>query len=240
MRGALRGRPSFLFPLHIFAAACLALTLCAAVPDVQGLAVTAHAELPPGDLADAIEALIATGGQRVRADAASLDFWWVKTLPLLSATRGVSWAAVEEGTLVGAVTLSAPFPVEHGQLAPAGLYTLRYALQLTDAGRTGAPAPERVLLLAPAADDDDTDSLGHDDALALARRVPGTTAPRAWRIDDAPNAAEPDESNDCDRSAITIVIPASRDGEDVGALTFRLVLGGDPAIIGRLSSRRHG
>jgi hypothetical protein len=211
--------------MNKFAAACFALIVGIAA-HAQGFAIAPHAEPPPGDLADPIEALMATGGQRVRVGPITLDFWWVKTLPLTPESRGVSWAAVAEGTLVGAVTLSAPYPDARGQTVPPGIYTLRYAIQPRTDDGPGAAATGNVLLLGPVAEDDNTDPLGRDDAVALARQTPGASSPPAWRLETSGGAAESAQAAGGGQTAIAITLPVSREGADVGALAFDIVLAG--------------
>ncbi len=215
--------------MKTFSRVCLALivALTAGVAaHAQRLAIGVHAEPPPGELADPIEALIATGGQRVHVGQTTLDFWWVKTLPLTAESRGVSWAALAEGTLVGAVTLSAPYPAGRGQMVPAGIYTLRYVIEPQTADRSGPTPPATALLLAPVADDDKTDPLGHDDAVSVASRTPGTSNPPAWWVDPSVGPEGSTQTASSEPAALNVTIPASRDGMDVGTLTFGLVLAG--------------
>jgi hypothetical protein len=213
--------------MKTFIACCLVL-LAAAAAQAQAFAVAAHAEPPPGDLADPIEALMAAGGQHVGAGGAALDFWWVKTLPLRSETSDVSWASVAEGTLVGAVTLSAPYPDAYGQMVRAGIYTLRSAVQPPIGDRRGTSSAANVLLLAPVADDDKTDALGHDDVVALARQTAGVSHPATWRIEllDAAGTPGSTQTTDAGETVLIVALPASRDGMDAGTLTFGLVLAG--------------
>jgi hypothetical protein len=204
-RGAL-----FLFTRSL-APLCVALTI-SAFALAQPLTIVAHSDPPPGDLADPIEALMAAGGQRIRVGQTSLEFWWVKTLPLTEDSRGVAWTALADGTLAGAVTLSASYPDMRGQMIPAGSYTLRYVTP--------------VLLLSPVADDERTDPLGRVDAEALAKQTPGAVSPPAWRITPANDAAKPPRTADDSPASLTVTLPVSRAGMDVGALTFELVLAG--------------
>jgi hypothetical protein len=211
--------------MKTFSVVCLALIIGVAA-HAQRLVVGAHAEPPPGELADPIEALMATGGQRVHVGQTTLDFWWVKTVPLTAESRGVSWAALAEGTLVGAVTLSAPYPDDRGQMVPTGIYTLRYVVEPQTSDRSGVTPAATVLVLVPVADDDKTDPLGHDDAVSLASRTPGTSNPPAWRVDPSSGQAGSTQTAGGGPTAVNVALPASRDGMDVGTLTFGLVLGG--------------
>jgi hypothetical protein len=200
--------------------------------------IAAHTDPPPVELEDPIEAILAPGGQRVTIGGQSLDFWWVKSLPLLSDTVGVSWAAVEEGTVVGAVKLSAPYPDARGKTIRSGLYTLRYGVEPQNADHPGVSPSRDFLLLSPAAADSKTAALGHDGVVALAKRTPGMSHPPSWRLDppDVTRAASVGPArmavpgaalrNEAGQTAVIFSVPASREGRDAGVLTFGLILAG--------------
>ncbi|HEX3704951.1 MAG TPA: hypothetical protein VHU82_16600 [Vicinamibacterales bacterium] len=202
--------------------------LAASIVSSQALLVTTNGDLPPGDLADPIEALMMPGGQRVSVADTTIEFWWVKTLPLTSETHDVSWGSVDEGTLVGSVMLSAPYPDARGRMVPAGLYTLRYGSQPQTADRSGVSRSRDFLLLSPAGADDKTSPLDHDDVVALARQTPGAAYPLEWSIDPPAAAGTSGSTRPVDggQTAMIVALPASRDGRDAGTLTFRLVLAG--------------
>src|SRR5947209_999711 len=92
-----------------------------AVLSAQRLTVVPHADPPPADLADSIEALMAPSGARVNVGGKTLEFWWVKSMPLIPSSTGVAWSAVEEGTLVGAVLLNADFGDVRGATVKRGI-----------------------------------------------------------------------------------------------------------------------
>ena len=202
--------------------------------------IAAHTDPPPVELEDPIEAILAPGGQRVTIGGQTLDFWWVKSLPLLSDTVGVSWAAVEEGTVVGAVKLSAPYPDARGKTIRSGLYTLRYGVEPQNADHLGVSPSRNFLLLSPAAADSKTAALGHDGVVALAKKTPGMSHPASWRLDPpaalvtraAPvgpaRMALPGAAlrNEAGQTAVIFSVPASREGRDAGVLTFGLILAG--------------
>jgi len=195
----------------------------------QALAVSPQSDPPPGELADPVEALMSGGGQRVAAGGRTLEFWWVKSMPLTPASTAVSWAAVDEGTLVGAVRLSDAYPDVRGRVIPAGVYTLRFALEPQDGQHRGVSPYREFLLLAPASADERTAALGHDGAVAVATQTPGATHPACWSLDPplAPPAASGSTmTTEGGQSAVIFSVNASRDGRDAGELTFGLVLAG--------------
>ena len=207
-------RGALVLCIPALAAVCVA-PMIGVAAQAPRLVAGEHADPPPGELADPISALVANGGQRVRIGRTTLEFWWVKTLPLTEDSRGLSWSGLAEGTLVGAVTLSSPYPDAHGQMVPTGSYTLRYVTE----------SPTNALLLAPVADDDKTDPTGRDDAVALARQTPGASTAPEWRIDPAAPGSGPPSVSTLP-ATLNVTLPASREGMDVGVLTFDLVLVG--------------
>jgi hypothetical protein len=197
----------------------------------QALVIAALNEPPPVDLEDPIEALLAPDGVRVTAWGKTLDFWWVKSLPLVPATDEVSWAVVEEGSLVGAVKLSAPYPDIRGQAIRAGLYTLRYAIRPQNRDHLGVSPYRDFLLLSPAMRDGKIAALGHDGVIALATQAPRTSHPPSWSLDPpvAPagtGAAKTTRENGAGQTAVIFSVPVSREGTDAGVLTFGLILVG--------------
>src|SRR5690349_5338257 len=131
-------------PTHFALAVLLAGALTQGVR-AQTPLVSPHNDAAPGELADPIEALMAAGGQRVSIGRTTLEFWWVKSLPLTAESNDVGWSAVEEGTLVGAVRLSGDFTDIHARKIKRGIYTLRYAQQPQD-GASREIALRSVLL----------------------------------------------------------------------------------------------
>jgi hypothetical protein len=201
--------------------------LVAASATAQTVRVAAHDEPPPEDLADPIEALVAAGGQRVAIGSATLEFWWVKSMPLAPASTALDWSAVDEGTLVGAVAISAAFPDARGRTIRPGIYTLRYGVEAVRRDHAGAPPHHPLLLLAPSAADSSAATLGRDGSVALSRLVTGAAQPAAWAIEpaagdrDAIGTAKPAGGG---HLGIVFAVPASRDGRDAGVLKFALVL----------------
>jgi len=196
---------------------------------VQALSVSPQHDPPPGELADPIEALMASGGQRVSAAGRTLDFWWVKSLPLTPASTDVSWSAVEEGTLVGAVSVSASYEDIRGKMIKPGVYTLRYGIQPQNGDHLGVSPYRDFLLLSPVAADSATRALGHDDTIALSRQTLGASHPAAWSLDPpvaAGAAVGSTMSTGTGGIAVVFAVAVSRDGRDVGVLQFGLVLVG--------------
>jgi hypothetical protein len=209
--------------LIVFLAMLLAPGLSAQQP-----IVTAHNNVPPTELEDPIEALMAIGGQQVTFADKTLQFSWVKSLPLRFDSNEVAWSSIDEGTLVGAVRLSANFPDIRGNTMKAGVYTLRYGIQPADGNHLGVSPYREFLLLSPAAADKSVGALGHDGTIAVSKQTIGTTHPAAWSL-DPPLTAEAPASISTDEAGLVHVVfevPVSRDGKDVGTLKFGLILKG--------------
>lgn len=210
--------------LLVLASFLLVSTLAAA----QDAGVTAQSEGVPAGIADAVGAVLAPGGQHVVVGAKTLDFWWVKTLPLVAGSAGATWESVEEGTLVGAVRISANYPDIRGKTIRPGVYTLRFALQPQNGDHLGVSPYREFLLLSPAAVDTSAATLGHDETVNLSKQALGISHPATWSLDPpiATNAPSTVYKNDSGFTGVVFQVPASRDGKDVGTLKFGLILVG--------------
>jgi hypothetical protein len=194
----------------------------------QQPSVATHSNVPPPELEDPIEALMAIGGQQVTFADKTLQFSWVKSLPLRADSNEVAWSSIDEGALVGAVRLSAGFPDIRGNTMKAGVYTLRYGIQPADGNHMGVSPYREFLLLSPAAADKSVGALGHDAAIALSNKTTGTTHPASWSL-DPPLATGAPASISTDQAGFVHVVfevPVSRDGKDAGTLKFGLILKG--------------
>ena len=208
-----------LIPLIFFAIAY-------AAPSAQTPAVSPHNDAVPAELVDAIKSRFAPGGQHVDIGGKVLDFWWVKALPLRAGSSEIGWSAVEEGALVGAVKLGAPYTEMRGRTIKQGVYTLRYGLQPSDGNHLGASPNPEFLLLSPAAADTSSAAPGHDGMIKISKLTIGLSHPAVWALDppvatDAPLTLK---KNDAGMTAVVFQVPVARDGKDAGMLKFGLVL----------------
>jgi hypothetical protein len=196
----------------------------------QTIRVSTQEDPPPEDLADPVEALMAPGGQRVALGAVTLEFWWVKSMPLVAASKTADWSAVEEGTLVGAVAVATAEADSRGRPIRPGLYTLRYASDPPRSDRPGAAPKHPLILLAPGGSDSSPAAVGRDAALALSRSVSGTQQPAAWQIDPAVGDRDVGSARASGggRTTVVFAVPVSRDGSDAGVLKFGLVIPAGP------------
>jgi hypothetical protein len=210
-------RPSITFILSSFVVALV---------HAQTPVVSPHTSAPPTELAEPIKAALAAGGQQVVIGGKTLEFWWVKALPLKAGSSDVSWASVDEGTLVGAVRLSAAYTEMRGRTIKAGVYTLRYGIQPADGNHLGASPNPDFLLLSPADADTSAAPLGHDGTIKISKLAIGLSHPAVWALDPpiASGAPLSVRKNDAGWTAVIFEVPTTRDGKAAGPLKFGLVV----------------
>jgi hypothetical protein len=192
------------------------------------LAATPNTAPPPSGVAAPIAAKLAKSGVRVAVakGSATLDFWWVESLPLKQGPGAPSWDDVEEGTVVGVVTLSTEFRDIRGKMLKPGTYTLRYGLQPENGDHLGVSPNRNFLLLSPAAGDSNPAPAGHDGSIELSKTSIGGSHPGVWSIDPPVAKDAPLQllKTSLKHDAVVMEVPVSRDGKPAGALRFGLVL----------------
>lgn len=191
-----------------------------------GLSAAALPDQPPSDLAPAVRGLLAPGGVRVKGPGVTIDFWWVKTLPLQPGAAAPAWQQVEEGTLVGAARLDAQYRDIRGRAIKPGVYTLRYGIQPANGDHLGVSPFRDFLLLSPAPADTDVKPTGHDGSVDLSKLTIGGSHPAVWSLDPPVAASDAAplsaHTNDAGQEAIIFDVPTS-----TGApLRFGLILVG--------------
>jgi hypothetical protein len=194
------------------------------------LDVSRHKEALPSDLAPPVMALLTPGdGVRVTIEQTTLDFWWVKSLTVTGTEPSV-WTHVEEGTLLGAVRVSADFRDIRGRVIKPGTYTLRYGIQPQNGDHLGISPFREFLLLSPAAMDADAPPRGHEGAVEISKRTIGGSHPAIWSIDPPVAAAGQSvlatHKTELGHEAVIVEVPLSRDGKPVDTLKFGVVLVG--------------
>ena len=186
-----------------------------------------HTDPVPAAVAAPIAQTLAPGGTRVTAAGATLTFWFVSALPLKGATPVASWD-VDEGSLVGVVTLDKDFRDIRGRVVRAGTYTLRYGIQPANGDHLGVSPYRDFLLLSPVAEDTDPAPRGHDGTIELSKHTIGGSHPAVWSIDppaatEAPLAVH---TTDLGHKAIVMEVAVTRDGKPAGTLRFGIVVVG--------------
>jgi hypothetical protein len=123
---------------------------------------------PPQEVSAAIRASLAPQGFRVVSDDAALMELWVRAEVSVdegaSAPLGASFGKLPEGTLIAVVRLPATWSDYKKNPIPAGVYTLRYAIQPADGNHMGVSLYRDFLILIPAAEDTSVDTALDRDA----------------------------------------------------------------------------
>lgn len=153
--------------------ACLLMTSLLADPRFS--AKVEKVELP-AKLAEPIRKLLDPQALVVRNGEEVVMRVWFRTEIPVKATEeqvknGLTYREIPEGTLVGALEFPAKFTDYRKQELPAGIYTLRFAVQPDIGDHTGtAPHPE-FCLICPADEDKSTDDIEKKNLIELSSKV---------------------------------------------------------------------
>jgi hypothetical protein len=211
----------------------LFIALLLAIPQAASdLSPAKHSDPVPPEIASAIATTLAPGGTKVTAGQATLQFWWVKELPMKAGGPALSWTDVGEGTLVGALKIDHDYRDIRGRIVRAGTYTLRYGIQPANGDHLGVSPFREFLLVCPVAADTDPAPVGHDGAIAISKQTIGGSHPAVLSM-DPPVATEPAgavHSTDLGHQAVIMEVPVARDGKPAGTLRFGVV------VIGRIEA----
>ena len=185
----------------------------------NGVTVTKHTNPAPAEIAAPIKEMLAQGGATAKIGENVIDFWWVKSLDVKTS----DWSGVGEGTLVGAMKVSAPFRDIRGRSMKAGTYLLRFALQPQNGDHLGVSPHREFLLATPAADDQSPNALGHDPAVELAKKSINISHPAVLSLDPPVSTQAPltVTQTDAGHSAVVFEVPTAQ-----GPLKFGLILVG--------------
>jgi hypothetical protein len=212
-------------PLLALAVVVYALALAVSTADAQSLVVAKGSDAPPPELNAAIGAVLAAGSFTVKSGDVRLDLWWVKAIALAKAAEAApAWGDVGDGTLVGAIRVSAPWSDIRGYVVRPGVYTLRYARQPANGDHLGVSPNREFLLMSPAAVDVTPDAVGYKGAVDLSKQTVRRAHPSALSL-DPPVASEAPLSpvkTDLDLEGIVFSVPTSAGPP----LTFGLILRG--------------
>jgi hypothetical protein len=153
---------------------------------VSGMAVarpddpyTARAEKldPPATLAAPVRGVLSKDALVVRrtGDAVVMRVWFRDPIAVKASPdqlrNGLTYREIPEGSLVGAIEFPQTFTDFRKQEIPAGVYTLRFAVQPDIGDHTGtAPHPD-FCLMSPAAKDASPDAIEKKDLIELSSTV---------------------------------------------------------------------
>jgi hypothetical protein len=164
------------------------LVLCSLVAFGQYKAEPAGA--PPAEAAPAIAAVLQKDGAKITNNGkAYCEIWFRTDKPpaAKSSEDGVSLPAIPMGALLGVIRFDGSGADRRGQSIKAGVYTLRYGVMPINGDHQGAAPQRDFLLMTPAAEDKDLNSMPNFDALvAMSRKASGTPHPAVlsfWKAD---------------------------------------------------------
>ncbi len=146
------------------------------------LKLTASKLDPPKELADTVKPLLGTDAVIVADGSGDLLTLWFRSELTSTANadqikNGLTYREVAEGTLLGAVRLDKPFMDFRKQEIPAGVYTLRLAVQ-PDTGDHRDTAPHQdFALLVPAAADQSAEPVEPKELVKLSLKSTGGDHP---------------------------------------------------------------
>ena len=215
-----------------FLIGCGALILSVPLPCRADLTVKSTDKEPPPELGGAIrETLPARDVQVLNADKSAFEFWFVKELRLKSKPASLAKAldSLEPATLLGAVSVSSSTRDYRDDELPAGVYTMRFALQPQDGNHSGSTDYNYFAVLVPARLDPAPDALTTYKAVVKASAKETSTEhphvmslrPATAEAGDQPQIKEPVPEH----KSILLKLPAKA-GDEKTSLTLELVCEG--------------
>jgi hypothetical protein len=205
--------------LYRFSLLVVTTLVVAASAAANGVVVSKHTNPVPDEIAAPVKAALSPGGATAKLSDTSVDFWWVKALD----AKGKDWSGVPEGTLVGAMKLSAALKDIRGRTIKPGTYLLRYGAQPQNGDHLGVSPHREFLLITPVAEDTTAASLGHEPAVELGAKTTGIAHPAVLSL-DPPVASEAPLTvvqTDAGHTAVVFEVPTAG-----AALRFGLILVG--------------
>jgi hypothetical protein len=137
--------------------------------------------------------LEAQGARVTLSEGAYCELWLRKSVPDDKKGGGGALApGLAVSTAVGVIRFLAPATDFRGQAIKPGVYTLRYALMPSDGAHMGASEYLDYLLVIPAADDPDPDTVfKFAELMDLSRKATGTRHPGVFSLTRPSGAAFP-------------------------------------------------
>lgn len=185
--------------------ALLLLLLAAPIPAADPPKLTAKAATadPPAELAPAVRDLLDRSAVTVSDPAGAVcTFWLRKEVP--TGGKGEGYRRVAAGTLAGAVRLARPWADFKTQEAPAGVYTLRLAVQPESKDHEGTAPHRDFVLLVPAAADPKPDVLPLKVIVEKSGTATGGTHPVVMLLYPNPKPAAGPELQDRGKGRVSL------------------------------------
>ena len=192
---------------------------------------------PPAEVTAGLRAaLVRRAAVVTDGDDAALTVWFRDVLPVQATpeqvANGVGYRELPDGTLVAVVRLHRPFTDYRKQRIPAGVYTLRFAVQPEVGDHAGTSPHPEFLLLSPAETDLSIDRVEPADLLARSRKAIGGDHPAVMLL--APATGATDKPRLMDRSGGLRVLVVRRPGVADGV---KLTLGLGLVVAGTSPTR---
>jgi len=211
--------------LRYFAASCLAaLFIVPLLRADDDLKVKSEKAAPPTELRDSIRALLVEDAVQVQGAGGETmaTFWFRKTLPSKAAPEqvkgGLTYREIQPTTLIGAVRFPQAWSDFRKQKIPAGVYTLRLAIQPENGDHQGTAPFNEFCLLSPAAKDSSPDTMEPKELHELSANSVGSSHPGVMLL--YPNSKPEDEPKVVGKSGGTSVLNVKRPVEANGVKTF--------------------
>ncbi|HJZ92299.1 MAG TPA: hypothetical protein VKE40_15595 [Gemmataceae bacterium] len=163
-------------------ALCLLFACPAAAAEPPKLATKLETADPPKELAGPVRALFDDRAVIVLDAAGEVCTLWLrKDIPAAATATerkaGLTYQAVGQTAIVGAIRLARPWTDFRTQEAPAGIYTLRFVLQPVSKDHEGTAPHREFCVLSPAAADPKPDPLPLKKLVAQSGTITGGTHP---------------------------------------------------------------
>ena len=187
---------------------------------------------PPKELGEAIRTVLQPRAVQVHdGNKPAFEFWFVKEVPLKTKPASLAKAldSLEQATLLGAVSVSADTRDYRNDELPAGVHTMRFALQPQDGDHSGSTDYTYFAVLVPAALDPQPGALTTYRAVVKASAKNTSTGhphvmslrPASSEAADPPQIKEPAPEH----KSLLLQLPAKA-GEEKANLAFELVFEG--------------
>jgi len=211
---------------------CIATVLWIQFSAVADLTVKITDKEPPKELAGSIrQTLESKAVQVLEGEKPAFEFWFVKEIPLKTKPASLAKAldSLEPAGLLGAVSVSSARRDYRDDELPAGVYTMRFALQPQDGDHSGSTDYTYFAVLVAAKLDTAPDALTTYKAVVKASAKGASTEhphvmslrPASSDAGDQPQIKEPKPEH----KSVLLKLPARAGSEQTG-LAFELVCEG--------------
>ena len=156
------------------------LVLCSLLWSAEEFKVQPLQEGAPTEVSEAIRKELAPAGNRVlRGGKPFVDFWFRAAVPTADPAKGlgINYPTVRQGGLVGVARFHAGSSDFKSQKFPAGVYTMRFAIQPEDGDHQGTAESRDFLLLCQTAVDQSPDAVESKELNKLSAKVNGKKHP---------------------------------------------------------------